>query len=59
MENQKSLSESVVREAQRRNLPFMMQTVMWKSLLTLAKAVEIKGIYSSVKSAKEVRIQKY
>lgn len=43
-----------VREAQRRELPSKMRTVTWKSLVTLAKAVEVKDTYSSVKYAKEI-----
>lgn len=55
-----SPGEYGVREVQRRELPCKMRTITWKSLLTLAKVVEVMGIYSSVKSAKEweVRIWK-
>lgn len=42
-----------VREVQRRELPCKMRIVTRKSLLTLAKAVEVMSIYSSTKSAKE------
>ena len=42
-----------VREVQRRELLGTMRTATWKSLQNLAKAVEVMGMYSSAKPAKE------